>query len=634
MDAEAAFLHALHPADTPGVTELRAISATRTRTAFVDQPPDGAGLAQLVRRGADFNLYVGVAKRRDATAGTKDNLAGLYALFADVDFAATPEADARQRLAGCPLPPSAIVASGGGLHVYWCLIEPLDAVAERARAEALLRRLAVYVGGDLACAEVARVLRVPGSRNLKYTPARPVVLEQLDAERNYNASDFDEWLPADPGAPKAEPAASTADGTIPEGARHRTLLRVLGAARREGATAADLRALADSLTRRMVPPYPAPDLERDLRSVAGYAPDPTLDADDVVLDHDAASAEPVVRWRTAREICTHAPAEPELIVAPYFYAGATTQIVATPKRGKSTLRNFFIRCGLRGVSSLGYAGGEPTPVVLATEEPDAVLAENLRAAGLADADGLHFVTQYDVRALKWPAVVAATLAKCQATGARFAWIDTVTAIAKIVGDDENKAGVALAVMAPLAELTAAGIAVGLVMHERKAGGALAESGRGSSAFAGAVDVLVSLRAAKGLRDTCRELHAVGRFRSIPPRLTVELVSQFPVPSVGMGCGDNQHTFVRVDPATAGGDDTTAQVLAGLPATPEAALSVAALEQACHVSGSTLRRCLESLESRRQAGHVGSGTRYNPARYYRLSPLPNIGSGNWEPEVEG
>ena len=378
-DESAAFVRALHPADTPGVTELRAITSDTARAVFFEQPPDAARLDRLMQRANGANLYVGVAKRRDRTSGKKENCAGLYALFVDLDFSTTPEADARKRLAECPLSPSAIVASGGGLHVYWFLIEPLDAVTEQAKAEALLRRLAVYLGGDLACAEVARVLRLPGTLNHKYPPPRAVVLEHLEAEQAYNVSDFDEWLPADPGKPKAPDPVATADGdTIPEGERHQTLMRMLGAARREGAIEADLRALAESLNRRMVPPYPAHELERDLRSAAGFVPDPTIDADDVTLDHaPAAVTSPVIVWRTAREVCSAAPPEPELIVAPYFFAGATTQIEATPKRGKSTFRNYFIRCALRGRSSLGFPAGEPTPVVLATEEPEAVLVESL-----------------------------------------------------------------------------------------------------------------------------------------------------------------------------------------------------------------------------------------------------------------
>ena len=52
------------------------------------------------------DLYVGVATRRDGSSGTLANCAGLTALFADIDFKSTPEAEARRRLAAFPLPPA------------------------------------------------------------------------------------------------------------------------------------------------------------------------------------------------------------------------------------------------------------------------------------------------------------------------------------------------------------------------------------------------------------------------------------------------------------------------------------------------------------------------------------------------
>jgi hypothetical protein len=43
----------------------------------------------------------------------------------------------------------------------------------------------------------------------------------------------------------------------------------------------------------------------------------------------------------------------------------------------------------------------------------------------------------------------------------------------------------------------AGLAVLMLRHERKGGGEVGESGRGSSAFAGAVDVILQLKRPEG-----------------------------------------------------------------------------------------------------------------------------------------
>ncbi len=177
-------------------------------------------------------------------------------------------------LARAPLPPSSVVHSGGGLHAYWHLVEPLDAVTERERAESLLRRLAAYFTSDVYVAEVARVLRVPGTLNYKakYGEPRPVVLERLDAERAYNPSDFDEWLPADPGKPEA-PAATGDDEPIRPGQRHGRLIKLLGAMRKHGAVEAEMLAAALAFNARCDPAEARGQIRAEVRSMLRYPGD-------------------------------------------------------------------------------------------------------------------------------------------------------------------------------------------------------------------------------------------------------------------------------------------------------------------------------------------------------------------------
>jgi hypothetical protein len=173
------FLTALH-AGCEGLCELRALpSEARTFTPV----GDAQAVARFVTSHTNEDLYVGIATRRDVSSGKLENCRHLGALFADIDFKSTPEPEARGRLARFPLAPSAVVQSGGGLHVYWWLREPLELPNEAAHAKQLLRRLAAAVGGDLSAAEPARVLRVPGTRNHKpeYGTPRLVRVEYLDA---------------------------------------------------------------------------------------------------------------------------------------------------------------------------------------------------------------------------------------------------------------------------------------------------------------------------------------------------------------------------------------------------------------------------------------------------------------------
>jgi len=219
-------LAALFGADHEGVIELRALPGAR-RVFFRQEAPSTA--RRFIEQHAGLNLYLGVALRRapnvergSTRAGTLEQCVGLPALFTDIDFKTTSVEQARDALRRFPLKPSAVVRSGGGVHLYWLLREPMELPAEAPRVRDLLRRIARQLGGDLSAAEPARILRIPGTLNRKYQPPRPVVLAQLDSSRRFNPSDFD-FLPAEP--------AATGDGAprfaLPEriraGARNTTL---------------------------------------------------------------------------------------------------------------------------------------------------------------------------------------------------------------------------------------------------------------------------------------------------------------------------------------------------------------------------------------------------------------------------
>jgi len=131
--------------------------------------------------------YFGVALRTPQAArdrkGSAPYCQTLTVLFVDADFKHLGEAVTRKRLAEFPIPPSIIVNSGGGLHPYWLLRQPLDLQDNYRDAQSILRRLAKGVADivDESVSEPARILRVPGSFNFKkeYGEPRRVVVEQI-----------------------------------------------------------------------------------------------------------------------------------------------------------------------------------------------------------------------------------------------------------------------------------------------------------------------------------------------------------------------------------------------------------------------------------------------------------------------
>lgn len=174
------FLAALHSPDGAGFIDLRALPSKRQ--AFI-RPSDIEAVERFIRAHPQQNIYLGIASRMKSGDGSLMSCGELHALFADIDFKTSPEPEARAKLKRFPLPPSIIIMSGGGLHVYWLLREPIDlqAPGEAERAKSLLRRLALALGGDLSAAEPARILRVPGTLNHRYTPPRQVLIEVFNA---------------------------------------------------------------------------------------------------------------------------------------------------------------------------------------------------------------------------------------------------------------------------------------------------------------------------------------------------------------------------------------------------------------------------------------------------------------------
>jgi hypothetical protein len=189
-----------------GVVELRAFEPNAHGcSARLFAEFDDSRIGTFYQENRERNLFWGVATRRQPGGGSLADCLHLSAVFADLDFKlAASASDVRRRLAQFPLAPSLVIASGGGRQPYWFLREPADVPAQAGVLRDILRRLAAHLGGDLIAAEPARILRVPGSWNRKYEPARLVVVESFTPDRRFNLSEFD-WLPAVPQGTQCEP---------------------------------------------------------------------------------------------------------------------------------------------------------------------------------------------------------------------------------------------------------------------------------------------------------------------------------------------------------------------------------------------------------------------------------------------
>lgn len=98
-----------------------------------------------------------------------------------------------EALEKCALPPTVIVESGGGVHAYWTLKESvIDAAGLEAVKRANIQLCRIF-GGDAGATSINDPLRLPGTTNFNYTPARPCRLLTTYGQQ-HALVDLSEWV--------------------------------------------------------------------------------------------------------------------------------------------------------------------------------------------------------------------------------------------------------------------------------------------------------------------------------------------------------------------------------------------------------------------------------------------------------
>ena len=140
-------------------------------------------LAQENAAGA--NIYVAANPlRSDSRRRTKECIVAVRHLYLDLDT--DGEARLTSLRASDAVPPPNVVLSTS-LSKYQLLWRVDGFTLEQQ--ESALKLLAVTFGGDPACTDCNRVLRLPGFLNCKYDPAYPVTVE-YPGDSTWNSDDF------------------------------------------------------------------------------------------------------------------------------------------------------------------------------------------------------------------------------------------------------------------------------------------------------------------------------------------------------------------------------------------------------------------------------------------------------------
>jgi hypothetical protein len=171
------------------------------------------------------DLYVGVGLSGQDHGATRrcpsNEVAGIVGLWADLDLKSNAHpkgalpATVEDALKILPkeLPPTFLILTGNGVHAWWLFKEPLifETEQERADAAGLAKRWQTLLGLNAAShgwafdrlSDLARVLRVPGTRNCKDSANPKPVEIYLQTDRRYNPSDLSKYFD-EQGVPDAE----------------------------------------------------------------------------------------------------------------------------------------------------------------------------------------------------------------------------------------------------------------------------------------------------------------------------------------------------------------------------------------------------------------------------------------------
>src|SRR6266851_1932470 len=131
------------------------------------------------------NIYVAANPLRSGSRKrTKENIASVRHLYIDVDTDGDARLTALRASDAVPVPTAILSTSPGKYQVLW----RVDGF-NFDRQEETLKLLAIAYGGDPACTDCNRVLRIPGFLNRKYDPAYRVAVEH-PSDSVWNPGDF------------------------------------------------------------------------------------------------------------------------------------------------------------------------------------------------------------------------------------------------------------------------------------------------------------------------------------------------------------------------------------------------------------------------------------------------------------
>jgi hypothetical protein len=375
--------------------------------------------------------------------------------------------------------------------------------------------------------------------------------------------------------------------TVYEGSRNSTLTSLAGSLRRGAfSPGAIFAALSAENQVRCVPPLDPVEVESIARSISNY---PAGVQEGAVTHHRKH-----LRNYSIGEVRKMAPERLDWKVEGLLAGGLVTNLTSKPKIGKTTLMCAGITAISQGVEFLGRKTAS-CPIVYLTEENPSTFCEVLSRTGVMDDASVTIVPRMDAYGLTWEQVIEDVNRLLDPLEKALLIVDTLTDWVSLSYDWENSSSAAKDVMRPLRQIAAKGHAVLCLFHSRKGGGGIQDATRGSSAFGGDADILMTLDERKSFPSR-RIINAIGRPTATPRKIEIDFD------------GSDYHVATEAD--TSVRDQAERDILAMLPHDEADAMLRGDIQKRLSCSDNTADRVLTDLETSGVVKHKPAKTLNN------------------------
>ena len=342
---------------------------TRVEVRCLPQPAPRSFASTLADAARDalehsgrHNVYVGPGLRRaEGRRGRAEDVVVTQVVWADADFKGGFSRETRwAQLMSLDPVPDMVVDSGGGYQPWW-YVEPYGP-ERHDLARSLMDLLAHMLGSDHV-SDPARVMRVPGTQNLKYDdhPFAKIVryrerdqhvwtLDGLYARLSASTPPEAQSAPMNGSPPGGvQDVALVGDyegardfekrveaGGTPAGERNPTLFRWVQLRRNEGTPERLALVLAKGVNATFAPPLDEDEVRKVVRSVYGWEQFDPRETGPVDVVASAGSTESKTLW-TMREIVALAEQPVEWLSPGMFERGDIVYMPNPVKGGKTTI---------------------------------------------------------------------------------------------------------------------------------------------------------------------------------------------------------------------------------------------------------------------------------------------------------